>query len=672
MRLEKISLKDFRCFSGEHSIIFSTDEKKNVTLIHAENGVGKTTILNAMLWCFYDIVTAKFERRHDLVNHDAVTAGRTTAYVEVLFEHNGARYRARRYAGSTGNTDRTFSISRLDKGHSMTLPNPDTFINTVIPKTMATHFLFDGEHAEVFLGEENRSGIRKAVQDILGCNLIDTAIKDLENAAVYYRKQMPKAKASATIDTLSGQIDAISSQIETARGVISGLQEDAAATTKQIADIDEKLRNSVAAKELQGRRESIEKELTRARKRVSDAHEEVLKWLGDNGRFLVSTKLTEQTFDHLETQETKGRLPSPYNEEFVKDLLDLEACICGTILQPGSEAYVKVSSLLRKAANHTLRSRLNGIRAIISQMKMERERAPGRLDASNKRQVEARADVSSLEAQLADISRKLEGINLSEISQREKRRNELRTELNEKNQEIGVMRNRISSAETDKAEKERELKRQAENDKDTKIFVTRYELCESLKDRLTKELVEEEKSARDALRFSIGKVLSQTGRKNFRLQMTNEYGISLVNDTGTHLAKSGGENQLLGLAFTAALVQFAKIRQNAKDDRLLKGTEAPLVLDSPFGQLDDTYGLTTVKHVPEMAGQVVLMISSKQSSGGVLESLQNRIGREYVLVRNNRDPRGKTAPEIRQFRGKDIETAIFDAPFDGTSIVELS
>ena len=54
-------------------------------------------------------------------------------------------------------------MMRLDDGHLVTLPDRDAFINTVIPRGMAGHFLFDGEHAEVFLGEDNRSGNRKAV-----------------------------------------------------------------------------------------------------------------------------------------------------------------------------------------------------------------------------------------------------------------------------------------------------------------------------------------------------------------------------------------------------------------------------------------------------------------------------------------------------------------------------
>ncbi len=97
-----------------------------------------------------------------------------------------------------------------------------------------------------------------------------------------------------------------------------------------------------------------------------------------------------------------------------------------------------------------------------------------------------------------------------------------------------------------------------------------------------------------------------------------------------------------------------------------------MVLDSPFGQLDEAYRQATAEYVPQMASQVLLMISKSQASGGVMEAIQNRIGEEFVLVRHNRAGRGDRALEIRQFGGKDIETAIFDAKFDGSSFIRVT
>ena len=144
MILEEIRLRDFRCFYGDTNIRFSEDPKKNVTIIYAENGVGKTTLLNALIWCFYGETTARFEKKEEILNYDAKKAGRTTARVEVLFEHNQKHYIAKRFASTSSISRREFHIARIDDGSQINLPTPDTFINTVIPRDMASHFLFDG------------------------------------------------------------------------------------------------------------------------------------------------------------------------------------------------------------------------------------------------------------------------------------------------------------------------------------------------------------------------------------------------------------------------------------------------------------------------------------------------------------------------------------------------
>ena len=47
MLLKKLTLCNFRPFKGEHTIEFSTDNEKNITLVMAENGEGKTTMEKA-------------------------------------------------------------------------------------------------------------------------------------------------------------------------------------------------------------------------------------------------------------------------------------------------------------------------------------------------------------------------------------------------------------------------------------------------------------------------------------------------------------------------------------------------------------------------------------------------------------------------------------------------
>ncbi|WP_292058494.1 hypothetical protein, partial [Mesorhizobium sp.] len=73
--------------------------------------------------------------------------------MEVLFEHNGNDYIAKRYfkPGVGSGSERPFRVARIEAGSQHYIEPEDTFINTVIPREMAGHFLFDGEHAEIFL-----------------------------------------------------------------------------------------------------------------------------------------------------------------------------------------------------------------------------------------------------------------------------------------------------------------------------------------------------------------------------------------------------------------------------------------------------------------------------------------------------------------------------------------
>jgi DNA sulfur modification protein DndD len=674
MILEEIRLRDFRCFYGESSIAFATDPTKNVTLVYAENGVGKTTLLNALLWCFYGETTSRFEKKEDILNYDAKKEGRVMASVEVMFEHNGSRYMAKRFfrTGPQADIGRPFVIARIDQGSHTNIDSPDTFINTVIPREMASHFLFDGEHAEVFLGESNRGSIRGAVRDILGCSLIETAIEDLQAVSSQFRKQMPSTPATKRIAELNDRIDALTSQIETATGEIERLEKKHAMTEEQIQDIEEKLRNTSAAKELQRSRDRLNEQLRRAEKRQRDHSDEVYKWLGENGRFIVSKKITEETFEYLDDKKHRGRIPSPYNEEFVKDILAAETCICGAHLEPGSAAAKQVATLLDKAANQLMRDRIAKVRARLSNLRTGRAKAPTQLTTAQERLAEAREEASSLEAQLGEISEKLKGINFEDISSREQRREELRRELSAIDRQIGALRTGIENGEREKAQIDREINVLAQQDQQTAIYGQRRSLCESIKGTLELQLVEEENMARKVLRAAIRRILEQTTRKVLTLRMSDDYVISLVNADGMALPKSSGENQLLGLAFTAALVEFAKVRENAQDYKLLPGTIAPLVLDSPFGQLDEAYRLTTAEFIPKMARQVVLLLSQSQGSTEVLNALQGHIGAEFLLVRHNREPRGDRKLESRYLRGEEFKTAVFDSTFDGTEIVQVA
>ena len=54
MRIESIKLKNYRQLQNLDLYFERKEGKKDLHSIHANNGVGKTNILNAITWCLYD------------------------------------------------------------------------------------------------------------------------------------------------------------------------------------------------------------------------------------------------------------------------------------------------------------------------------------------------------------------------------------------------------------------------------------------------------------------------------------------------------------------------------------------------------------------------------------------------------------------------------------------
>lgn len=53
MKLERITIENFRQYYDKQRVEFARDDKKRVTVIHGINGAGKTSFFLAINWCLY-------------------------------------------------------------------------------------------------------------------------------------------------------------------------------------------------------------------------------------------------------------------------------------------------------------------------------------------------------------------------------------------------------------------------------------------------------------------------------------------------------------------------------------------------------------------------------------------------------------------------------------------
>jgi DNA sulfur modification protein DndD len=96
----------------------------------------------------------------------------------------------------------------------------------------------------------------------------------------------------------------------------------------------------------------------------------------------------------------------------------------------------------------------------------------------------------------------------------------------------------------------------------------------------------------------------------------------------------------------------------------------PIVMDSPFGSLDNNYRRQIAKTIPQLANQLIVLVTKTQWRGEVEEEMAKRIGREYVLTYYSSKPdceqdyielNGERYPLVRQSPNE----------FEYTEIVEV-
>jgi DNA repair exonuclease SbcCD ATPase subunit len=222
--------------------------------------------------------------------------------------------------------------------------------------------------------------------------------------------------------------------------------------------------------------------------------------------------------------------------------------------------------------------------------------------------------------------------------------------------ENGIGKTTILSAQSDKARR----------------LIKRRSLLTETSQLLKATLSTYEQEARGVIQKQTNSILEKVARRDYRCRFNENFSLELLYSDGRPTPKSGGENQLLSLSFVASLVKFSEIRSRASGSILRPGTIAPLLLDSPFGQLDVTYKEETARFIPRMASQVLLLVSSSQGSEDVLSALEPHVGAEYILVSENRAPRGEKPEDRKTIRNKLYIGSLFGCPKDLTRIERVA
>lgn len=361
MKLIQAKFSNFRLLK-DISIDFSTDNEKKLTIIRAENGTGKTTLMSGLIWGLYGSKVVK-EKLYpmSLVDEDQTTSKIKTE-VQIDFEIEEAisrdsrtviqikSYRLTRSVISkvvasgqnySQEQDATNLLEKVDSGYE---PVMQSRIQSLIERSLPSHlkdiYFTDGDAALTFIestatATEKRHRVKKAIESLLSMKDLEALIKTVKDVRRTFAKQVDNTDYGKKLNEAETTLNENEEWLE---GIEEELTELSAKCKEAEAEF-KKNRERIEEQLKLGDKEVLVREVRRYEGLVAKTRESIKSAIKRQcdllnslavAKSLISPKL-EKARKLLEEMNDKDKFPMQFIP-VLKHALQKEECLCGAKL----------------------------------------------------------------------------------------------------------------------------------------------------------------------------------------------------------------------------------------------------------------------------------------------------------------------------------------------------
>lgn len=632
LRLKRLEVQGFGPFADQQVLEFP--DGPGVTVIYGENMRGKTSLLNAIRYAFFGTVVgrgSRVRRLHTISNRELVAERQYGFDVSLTFDYDGAEYELVRECKPrvkvpTSDEDYTLEVM-LRKGNMTLGPQErEKALQQILPKAISRFFLFDGEllqEYEELLINESEAGhrISEAIERILGVPILKRGrahltqlSEDADKAAAKEASKRQETQALGTaLQQATEQKDAHQKEIQRKQAELNELN-------TQKSEVEQVLQSMQKYAGILQERDEATARLEDAGKEEKAVRADLQRAMGDGWRSLLREPVrAARTAAHAEAQEEFDSLIMSLRAKAIED------AHCGTCDQDVSP---EVANKLRGTLP-TLPTQVQagGVSVAMSRLadlnKFNEADNVGEVKQLWKRLEELRLEQVTLRDRISDLT-----AALSDSDPEALRRS--KTSFAEVIEKISVVKRAIDDESMKAEEKDQNIQRlkkklEAAGTSDlragqlrAKMLRDASEVFAAAVDRYKSELRGRVETTASELFLSM-----TTEKQDYVGLMINEgYGLTIRHRDGrAEEARSAGAEHVVALALMGALQKNAPLR-------------GPIVMDSPFGRLDEKHTANVVETLPKMADQVVLLVyEAEVGRARVRELLGSRLVREYELDR---------------------------------------
>lgn len=650
MQLLSLKMKNYRRFDEETTINFAAGDK-NVTIIRAENGAGKTGILMALLFGLFG--TVKYEQfqidddKDFMVSAPLLTNGKSASCtVTVTFEEDGSKYEIQRTIKANNTNGHILQDNNNVETHlfkegiesSWDKKQIDNFMNSIIGENIRGFLFFDGvKYTDLFKQNDRntKQELQKIIEKMLNINDLDKTVDALKIlAAQVSRGTGVSQKTASDLAKANNDLKAVQDGEKEKSDNIQKFNEE-------ITNLEKEYEKALKRAESLNEYRDIVNEINLIRNSISNKYDllnsslTTLKQSSQNyllkGIYSSFGKESKETFDKLSVDKKGGA-------DIVRMILESNKCICCDnpltpeqrqhlenylkSLAEGDDISFEMSNRARlnshnidEGISSSFESNLTQVITLISELQQLQTKK-----VAEERKLPTDQDYDDLNSQIEESAKNEGSIDETIKNKKSIRDGESKT-LSELQIKEGEILRRIDKLNEDAAMQSGKQKQYAFYDE------TRKKL-QALKSRYLKE-AQQEISVR-ANEFFL-ELLSDDDKALFKqLELDDDYSIKVYKANGqeTFGQMSAGQKLLASMAFVMGLTATAS---NAKPT-----CNFPLVMDTPFSNLDLRNRESLIHLMPTVVKQWILTPIDTELTSSEISFFYDgdKVGKVYYLKKN--------------------------------------
>jgi DNA sulfur modification protein DndD len=655
MIFKSIRLKNFRQYKKEITIEFAIPQgnSNNITLIIAANGVGKTTLLQAIRYCFYGSSSnyLNLPKANELVNntleYDLKELDKDVMFVEVSFIHEGIKYLARRekrFIKLRGHLKdegkEIFLLSRLTENDGWKYFKESEAIQkirSILPEGLSQVFMFDGERMERKISESKFSEeLKESILGILDIKKYDKLIEILghEGKASSVIGMLNSRKKTLTeddkrtkdkYDQLLAHKEAKLMEIKKYQDKVDDIKQKISITEEQQLKLKENEDRIRRRKEIENIINSLETEIKNLAQRYIKESKNALIY-----KLLLLNK--EKYDSYIKMGKKENVFYSYLHINTINDILEKKICVCGRPIEEHSSEKERLESLKRTSLPLTSSQHLNMIdqkfkKSVEFREEMNRLTDLKKLIKQSKLNIERyKGEYTRLIKEIADIENKYGIRNQLNITELENKKEQYLQTIGELTKELKLTENGINryKKKIDIMDSNIEYNRRI-----NKVI----EYMKDIKDKLEQIKNEKDNQAREMLSKNFDKILNKTIHGNYKAEINNKYQVKII-DSNTNkdvtISLSTGQNVVVLLSFINALIHTAK----ELSATINKNEKYGVVMDAAMSNLDEMHIEKLCRYNINNLDQIIFLSFKRQLRDEMYISIKHNIGKAYFISKH--------------------------------------